>query len=104
MFTQSISGSGRRVKKALRFMKKEATYNELMKEGVIVLIHLYRHIFSILLGPCCRFTPSCSSYALLSVQRFGIIEGALLIIKRLLKCHPFHPGGYDPVPEFIKKS
>jgi putative membrane protein insertion efficiency factor len=82
---------------------KKITIYELMKEGLLILIHLYQHIFSIFLGPCCRFTPSCSTYALLSIQRFGIVEGAWLISKRLIKCHPFHPGGYDPVPEIIKK-
>jgi len=83
-------------------MKKRTTF-EWIKEGMIVLIHLYQHTVSLLLGPCCRFTPSCSSYALLSIQRFGILEGAWLTVKRLTKCHPFHPGGYDPVPETIKK-
>jgi hypothetical protein len=83
---------------------KKGTMCKLLKEGLIIVIHLYRHTFSILLGPCCRFTPSCSSYALLSVQRFGILEGAFLIFKRLIKCHPFHPGGYDPVPDIIEKS
>jgi putative membrane protein insertion efficiency factor len=102
MFAQSISGSGGRTKRAFHFMKKRTTY-ELIKEGIIVLIHLYQHTVSILLGPCCRFTPPCSSYGLLSIQRFGIIEGAWLTFKRLIKCHPFHPGGYDPVPEIIKK-
>jgi len=75
-----------------------------MKEGLIILIRLYRHTFSILLGPCCRFTPSCSSYAVVSIQRFGIIQGTFLIFKRVIKCHPFHPGGYDPVPDIIEKS
>ncbi len=102
MFIQSISGSGGRTKGALHFMKKRTT-DELIKEGLIILIHVYQHPFSTLLGPCCRFTPSCSSYALLSIQRFGIIGGAWLIFKRLIKCHPFHPGGYDPVPEIIEK-
>ncbi len=82
---------------------KKRTANEWVREGIIVVIHLYRHTVSILLGPCCRFAPSCSSYALVSVQRFGILEGARLTLKRLVKCHPFHPGGYDPVPEIIKK-
>jgi len=103
MFIQSISGSGRRTKRALYSMKKRTTH-ELAKEGLVILIHLYKYSLSTLLGPCCRFTPSCSSYALLSIQRFGIMKGALLIFKRLIKCHPFHPGGYDPVPEIIKKS
>jgi putative membrane protein insertion efficiency factor len=83
-------------------MKKRTTY-DLIKEGLIILIRLYRYTLSAFLGPCCRFTPSCSHYALLSVQRFGAKEGAWLIFKRLIKCHPFHPGGYDPVPETIKK-
>jgi putative membrane protein insertion efficiency factor len=102
MFGQSISGSGRRTKRALDFMRKR-TIHELTKGGLIILIHLYRYSFSILFGPCCRFTPSCSSYALLSIHRFGIMEGAWLIFKRLIKCHPFHPGGYDPVPEITQK-
>ena len=82
---------------------KKRTANEWVREGIIVVIHLYQHTVSILLGPCCRFAPSCSSYALVSVQRFGILEGARLTFKRLIKCHPFHPGGYDPVPKIIKK-
>jgi hypothetical protein len=103
MFGHRVSGSGGRARKTLRFVKKGTIY-KVMKEGLIFVIHLYRHTLSTLLGPCCRFTPSCSSYALLSVERFGIIEGAFLIFKRLLKCHPFHPGGYDPVPEIMRKS
>jgi len=74
-----------------------------VKEGTIILIHLYQHTVSLFLGPCCRFTPSCSAYALLSIQRFGIKTGAWLTFKRFIKCHPFHPGGYDPVPRIIKK-
>jgi putative membrane protein insertion efficiency factor len=66
---------------------------------LIVLIRIYQQTFSILLGPACRFTPSCSSYAHLAIQRFGIIRGMRLAAQRILKCHPLHPGGYDPVPE-----
>jgi putative membrane protein insertion efficiency factor len=76
----------------------------LAKGGLIIVIHLYQHTLSILLGPSCRFTPSCSSYALLSIQRFGIVDGVWLTLKRLVKCHPFHPGGYDPVPEIPTNS
>jgi hypothetical protein len=82
-------------------MKKRTT-NELFKEGMIILIRLYQHTFSLLLGPCCRFTPSCSTYAMLSIQRFGVIEGSYLALKRVIKCHPLHRGGYDPVPEIIE--
>jgi len=103
MFDSSGSGSRGRTEKALQFMKKRMVY-KVMEDGLIVLIRLYQHTFSTLFGPCCRFTPSCSSYALLSIQRFGVVEGALLIFKRLAKCHPFHPGGYDPVPDIIKES
>jgi putative membrane protein insertion efficiency factor len=83
-------------------MIKRTAY-EWIKAGTIVLIHLYQHSASVLLGPCCRFTPSCSTYALLSIRRFGIAEGSWLAFRRLVKCHPFHPGGYDPVPEIIEK-
>ncbi len=83
-------------------MIKRRTY-EWIKEGIIILIHLYQHSASLLLGPCCRFAPSCSSYAQLSIHRFGIAKGTWLTFKRLIKCHPFHPGGCDPVPEIIEK-
>jgi putative membrane protein insertion efficiency factor len=78
---------------------KKGRINGAFKGGIFFLIQLYQSTFSILLGPCCRFTPSCSLYAFLSIERFGIMEGTWLALKRLIKCHPFHPGGYDPVPE-----
>jgi putative membrane protein insertion efficiency factor len=84
-------------------MKKRRN-RELVREGLVILIRLYQISLSALLGPCCRFSPSCSSYALQSIQRFGIMGGGWLTFKRLVKCHPFHPGGYDPVPEIIKNS
>ena len=71
----------------------------IVKKGLILTIRLYQSTFSILFGPCCRFTPSCSSYALISIQRFGPGKGAWLSVKRVIKCHPFHPGGFDPVAE-----
>jgi len=75
----------------------------LIQGGIIILIYLYQYSLSILFGPACRFAPCCSSYALLSVQRFGIVAGVWFTLKRLIKCHPFHPGGYDPVPEIPTK-
>jgi putative membrane protein insertion efficiency factor len=80
------------------------TVGRVIKEVIIGLIYVYQYTFSILFGPCCRFNPSCSTYASLSIQRFGIIEGIRLTLRRLIKCHPFHPGGYDPVPEIPKHS
>jgi putative membrane protein insertion efficiency factor len=78
---------------------KERVTTEWAKKGLLLLIHLYQNTFSTIFGPCCRFTPSCSSYASLSIERFGIKKGAWLALRRLLRCHPLHPGGDDPVPE-----
>lgn len=58
----------------------------------------YQLAVSPLLGPRCRFYPSCSQYALEALERFGVLRGTYLAARRLLRCHPFHPGGYDPVP------
>ncbi|MCH9697373.1 MAG: membrane protein insertion efficiency factor YidD [Gammaproteobacteria bacterium] len=70
-----------------------------MSQLLIVIIKGYRYCISPFIGQHCRFYPSCSEYALLSLQRFGLIKGSYLTIKRLLKCQPFHPGGVDDVPE-----
>jgi len=78
---------------------KTIALQRIAQRAIILLIKIYQNTFSILIGPSCRFTPSCSSYALLSIQRFGIIRGIGLSIKRVVRCHPFHPGGYDPVPD-----
>lgn len=64
----------------------------------ISLIKAYQYILSPLLGPCCRFYPSCSEYAVQAIVRHGPFSGLLLAVKRILRCHPFHPGGVDPVP------
>ena len=69
-----------------------------MKFLLIVLIRVYRLLISPLFPPSCRFQPTCSQYALDAVERFGAIQGSWMAIKRILRCHPFHPGGYDPVP------
>jgi uncharacterized protein len=62
------------------------------------LIRGYQRILSPLLPPSCRFYPSCSQYALEAVTRHGALKGGWLAARRLARCHPFHPGGYDPVP------
>ena len=66
------------------------------------LIKLYRYSISPLLGPRCRFYPSCSEYAAEAITEHGFFVGTYLGLKRLLRCHPFHPGGHDPVPP-VKK-
>lgn len=62
-------------------------------------LHVYRHYVSPAIGCHCRFHPTCSRYAVLAIQRHGPWRGSLLALKRLLRCHPLHPGGLDPVPE-----
>ncbi|HEY9188766.1 MAG TPA: membrane protein insertion efficiency factor YidD [Bacteroidota bacterium] len=69
-----------------------------MKKIVILLIQLYKTIISPFFPSTCRFYPSCSSYSIEALKKYGFIKGFFLSIKRILKCHPFHPGGYDPVP------
>jgi hypothetical protein len=63
------------------------------------LIRAYQLTLSPLLGPRCRFYPSCSQYALEAVRAHGSLRGCTLALRRLLRCHPWHAGGYDPVPE-----
>ena len=63
------------------------------------LVRGYQLLISPLLGPRCRFHPTCSHYAIEAIGRFGAVKGGWLAGKRILKCHPFHPGGEDPVPE-----
>jgi putative membrane protein insertion efficiency factor len=70
---------------------------------LLVLIRLYQRTLSPLIGNVCRFEPSCSRYAASCIQLHGAARGSLLSIVRLCKCHPFHPGGYDP-PPLPKKS
>lgn len=64
----------------------------------VFLIRLYQLTLSPLLGPHCRFSPSCSQYTLEAIARHGLLRGAVLGAKRLGRCHPFHGGGFDPVP------
>lgn len=69
-----------------------------MKKLFIKLIRLYQRYISPLTPPTCRFHPTCSNYAIEAISEYGVLKGTWLAIKRILKCHPFHPGGFDPVP------
>lgn len=69
---------------------------------LITLIHLYRYLISPLMGSHCRFHPSCSRYALEAIEDHGALHGSALALRRLARCHPWHPGGFDPVP--LKKQ
>ena len=70
-----------------------------MKRLLLLIIKFYRTAISPLKPPTCRFYPTCSAYGLEAIQRFGAIKGGWLTIKRICKCHPFHPGGIDFVTE-----
>jgi len=65
---------------------------------VLGLIRFYQRVISPVFPPSCRFVPTCSEYTYQAVQKYGVIRGLWLGINRLLRCHPFSPGGYDPVP------
>ncbi len=69
-----------------------------MKGMLLALIRLYQRLISPAFPPTCRFTPSCSQYMYEAVERYGVLRGGWLGVRRLLRCHPFHPGGHDPVP------
>ena len=68
-----------------------------MNKLIILLIKFYRLFISPLKPPTCRFVPTCSEDAIVAFEKYGVIKGLSLTVKRILKCHPFHPGGYDPV-------
>lgn len=70
----------------------------------LACIRLYQILISPWLGDSCRFYPSCSVYAYAAISRYGVLRGGWLGVKRIFKCHPFHPGGIDCVPELPKKA
>ena len=69
-----------------------------MSRVFILLIKIYKRVLSPLLPPACRFIPSCSEYSMQALEKYGFSRGIYLSIRRILRCHPFNPGGYDPVP------
>lgn len=72
---------------------------QLPSRALRVLLHVYQYLLSPWFGSSCRFIPCCSDYALLSLERFGFFKAVWLISRRLLRCHPWHEGGFDEVPE-----
>jgi putative membrane protein insertion efficiency factor len=70
-----------------------------MRASLLFLIALYQRLISPLFGPRCRFYPSCSHYTAEALQKHGIVRGGVLAVRRITRCHPLNPGGYDPVPE-----
>ena len=68
------------------------------KRAILFLIRVYRRYISPLFPPCCRFYPTCSTYAMQAVEKYGALKGGWLAVKRILRSNPFNDGGYDPVP------
>jgi len=69
-----------------------------MRRLALLLIRGYKLFISPMLPPSCRFTPTCSEYGYEAIEKYGIIRGGWLTVRRISRCHPFHAGGYDPVP------
>ena len=72
---------------------------ELPRTVLVTLVRAYQRFLSPVLPPACRFTPSCSAYAVTALERYGAARGTWMALRRLARCHPWNPGGYDPVPE-----
>ena len=75
----------------------ENLFMRILGNFFVVLVRVYQICISPFLGPCCRFYTTCSEYAIIAVRRYGPLRGAFLGLMRILRCHPFHTGGYDPV-------
>ena len=69
-----------------------------MKRVLLALVRFYRRAISPFRPPCCRYTPTCSQYALEAIEKYGALKGGWMAFRRILRCNPFHKGGYDPVP------
>ncbi|EQB86490.1 putative membrane protein insertion efficiency factor [Clostridium punense] len=69
----------------------------MLKKILLKVIKFYRKYISPLKAPCCIYVPTCSEYAIEAIERYGAIKGGFMALKRILRCHPYHKGGYDPV-------
>lgn len=74
------------------------TENGTMRRILLFLIRAYQRTLSQVLPPACRFSPSCSEYGYEAIAKYGVFKGGWMAVRRIARCHPFHPGGYDPVP------
>lgn len=71
----------------------------MLRKPFLALISIYQKLVSPMMGKNCRYLPTCSAYTYQAIDRFGVVKGSWLGAKRILRCHPFHEGGYDPIPE-----
>ncbi len=81
-----------------QLLKQTSTLTKLL----VSPLRAYQYCIGPLLGNCCRFYPSCSSYSIEAIQTHGILRGCFLMLRRILRCHPWHQGGFDPIPEKIR--
>jgi putative membrane protein insertion efficiency factor len=75
------------------------TLVQLPRIALVAGVRAYQRFISPVLPPACRFTPSCSAYAVTALERYGAVQGTWMALRRLARCHPWNPGGYDPVPD-----
>ncbi|OPY06907.1 MAG: putative membrane protein insertion efficiency factor [Syntrophaceae bacterium PtaB.Bin095] len=75
----------------------DLSLKQVLAKALVFIVRIYQILLSPLFAPCCRFHPTCSDYAILAIRRHGPFRGSFLALTRLLRCHPLHPGGYDPV-------
>ncbi len=94
----SVNDSRAAVSAVTRIRGTGNVIGECASSILLRLVWIYRATVSPLLGPCCRFTPSCSTYTAEAITRYGATRGVWMGLRRLLRCHPFHGGGWDPVP------
>ncbi|MDP3481110.1 MAG: membrane protein insertion efficiency factor YidD [Desulfoprunum sp.] len=78
-------------------MRFELSISQLPKRCLLGLVRGYQYFISPLFPPCCRFTPTCSAYTIQAIEKYGVFRGSFLSLRRILRCHPFSQGGYDPV-------
>ncbi len=71
--------------------------SQIAQRFLLLLVRGYQYLISPLFPPCCRFTPTCSAYAIQAIEKYGVLRGLFLSFRRILRCHPFSAGGYDPV-------
>jgi len=69
----------------------------MFKKAVLITIHFYQYFLSPLKAPSCRFYPTCSTYALQAIEKYGVGKGLIMSLRRIGRCHPWHPGGHDPI-------
>jgi len=81
-----------------------AKFGKAMRKILLLIIRGYQIVLSPLMGQDCRFYPTCSCYAHTAIERHGALKGVYLAVRRILRCHPWHPGGMDPVPELKIES